>query len=336
MARKLTNKNNIPELFARACEIDRHRTYGDISVTQLIDAPQIRFLKATEEVTEDVSDMLWMLFGTAMHHILERAEVGHASARQLIDAAVTLDEIGGGKTGGAADYLRELARSEFPDAFNSEILVEKTVSVVVKGKHGTLELSGTCDKFEVAACRLRDYKLTSTYAYTYEESKKKWYAQLNVYAFMFREMGYEVDEAVITALFKDWKTSGKFHSKDYPPSMVMDIPVKLYPHEKVKKYVEDRIDLHLRAMNRDVVPCTEKERWASASVWKVQKVGAKRALNHGVFDNEAQAIKFMSDNEIKYPKLEIIHKPGENKRCENYCPCSGVCPQFKKIKEAQR
>lgn len=329
----LTNKHNIPEVFAKACEVDRHRTYGDISVTQLIDAPQIRFLKKEHVIEEDVSDRLWMLFGTAMHHILERAEVGHAGARQLIDAAITLDEIGGDGNMKAANYLRDLARKEFPGAFNENKLVEKTISHIIKTDIGSLELSGTMDKFMVDTKTLFDYKVTSTYAYVYEESKQKWYAQQNAYAYMLRENGYEVEHAFISALFKDWKQPfGKVGSKDYPKSMVMDIPVKLYPHKAIEKWLKERVELHLRAMDGDVVPCTDKERWSSDDIWKVKKVGGTKALNGGVFTSEAMADKFMSDNEIKYPKLHKELTLGENKRCEKYCSCSSVCPQFAEIK----
>ena len=252
----LTNKTNIPEVFARACEIDRHRTYGDISVTGLIDAPQPRYLKATNNIEEDVADRLWMLFGTAMHHIVERAEIGNARARQLIDAVITMEELsdeniikdpkfGSERLKSAAQYLRDLAKACFPEAFNSKDLIEKTMSVWIKTDIGSLELSGTVDKFESEPGILTDYKLTSTWGYVYEESKKKWYAQQNTYAWMLRELGYTVNEAKISALFKDWSAVNLLKNKNYPKSMVMDIPVKLYPHDQMTEYVKERAKIHL-------------------------------------------------------------------------------------------
>ena len=346
MPKILTNNTNIPEVFARACEIDRHRTYGDISVTGLIDAPQPRYLIAMNTVEQDVSDMLWMLFGTAMHHIVERAEVGDARARQIMDAVMTLTEVAEERKGvegkfspkklfAAAEYLRDLAKTLFPEAFNTADLIEKTLSVTIKTDIGSLELSGTMDKFQSDIGLLTDYKLTSTWAYIYEESKKKWYAQQNTYAWMLRESGYEVKNSQITALFKDWSKINTFKSKDYPKSMVMNIPVKLGSHKAMTKYMKERATIHLRAMQGDVDPCSDKERWASDDVFKVRKPGANRALNKGVFTNETSAVKFMEDNSLKYPKLEIEHKPGENKRCESFCVCKDVCPQYKAIKESK-
>ena len=48
---------------------------GDISVTKLIDAPQVRTLMAKhrDAITTDVSERIWSLLGQAVHTILERA-----------------------------------------------------------------------------------------------------------------------------------------------------------------------------------------------------------------------------------------------------------------------
>jgi PD-(D/E)XK nuclease superfamily len=321
---KLTNKHNIPDVFVRACMIDRHVTKGDISTTQLIDAPQIRYLKAHHDIEEDVSDRLWMLMGTAMHHVLERAEVKNYYARQLMDAAIVLEDLDKVK---GAESLRQIARDKFPDAFDSEILLEQTMSVLITTDLGTMEVSGTMDKFNKTTGTLFDYKNTSVYGYIYEESKKKWYAQQNIYAYMLRKHDYTVNEAFISAFFKDYKSFEAKQSRDYPPSMVMDIPIPLYDMEKMEKYMKGRVKKHQLAEAGENIPCTPKERWAEADMWAVKKKGGKRALKGGVLPSESMAKKFIEDNKLNYTDMYIEFRPGTNKRCDSYCPVRSVCPQ---------
>jgi len=51
--------------------------HSNISVTQLIDSPRVLALRKIHaaERTQDISEMVWMLMGQAMHHILETAKV---------------------------------------------------------------------------------------------------------------------------------------------------------------------------------------------------------------------------------------------------------------------
>ena len=327
MPSTLTNKHNIPEVFVRACMVDRHITKGDISTTQLIDAPQIRYLKAHNDIEEDVSDRLWMLMGTAMHHVLERSEVANYYARQLMDAAIVLEDFKDEKNVKAAEYLRSLAHEKFPKAFDSDIMLEQTMSVLITTDLGTMEVSGTMDKFNKTTGTLFDYKNTSVYGYIYEESKKKWYAQQNIYAFMLRKHDYEVNEAFISAFFKDFKSFEKMRNKDYPDSMVMDIPIPLYTVEQMEKYMKGRVRKHQLIEKGEVIPCTPKERWAEADMWAVKKKGGKKALKGGVLPSAAMAEKYVKDNALNYTDMFIEFRPGTSKRCDSYCPVRSVCPQ---------
>ena len=326
---KLINPNNIPEVLARACQVDRHVSYGDISVTRFIDAPQITHLLAHNTVEVDVADRLLMILGTGVHHVVDRAEVAHASARELLDAAAVLERLGGEKHLKAAKYLMEEAKLRFPDAFDDSVITEKTLTISIDTEIGSLELSGTFDKYWVELKKLEDYKVTSVWGYLYEESKKKWYAQLNVYAYMLREHGYEVDEAIITAIFRDWKAIEKARNKDYPPQLAMEIDIPLYSQEKMKKYMTKRAELHLRAMSGDVVDCTPKEMWASNDVFKIKTPGRSKSIKN--FTIESKADEFMDLNELKYVGMYKEFHPGERKRCERFCSVASVCPQHQKF-----
>jgi len=327
MPEKMVNKSGIPEIFFKAAQIDRHITAGDISVTQLIDAPQIRYLRKTEEIEVDIKDKLWMLFGTAVHHILERAEVDSFSARYLIDAAQVLDDMDEEKNKSAAQYLRDLAREKFPKAFDDSLMIESTLSLDFPVSNDVITISGTIDKFEKKTGILKDYKTASVYQYMYEESRNKWYSQQNVYAYMLRELGHEVKGIKIVALFKDWKKHGMMRSKNYPPSLAMEIDVPMIEHSVVGEYIKRRLEMHLEvfAKNGEVL-CNGTDRWASADMFKVKKKGGLRAIRN--FDKQSLAVRFMEDNQIKYGnKLSIEYTPGENRRCNEFCPVREVCPQ---------
>lgn len=74
---KFTNKFNIPQTFVNV--VDRP-TYSKgkahLSVTQLINSPKIVALtkKFDHELEQDVSDMVWSIFGSAVHSILEHGK----------------------------------------------------------------------------------------------------------------------------------------------------------------------------------------------------------------------------------------------------------------------
>lgn len=83
---KITNKHNLPKALVRAIENDGYSYTGNISVTQMISPPRLRWLtiRHYDELEEDVTDRIWALLGSAVHTILERAEDKHADDLQEI------------------------------------------------------------------------------------------------------------------------------------------------------------------------------------------------------------------------------------------------------------
>lgn len=75
---KLTNKYGLPgALVAFAKRNTYNAGKSDITVTSLIDSPRVKGLQKShaDSLEEDVSDVVWRLTGTAIHHILEQYEV---------------------------------------------------------------------------------------------------------------------------------------------------------------------------------------------------------------------------------------------------------------------
>jgi hypothetical protein len=71
----LTNIHGLPQALVDAVRNDPYKGGGDISVTKLIDAPQVQALrkKYGEAIVEDVTERIWSLLGQAVHTVLERA-----------------------------------------------------------------------------------------------------------------------------------------------------------------------------------------------------------------------------------------------------------------------
>ena len=70
---KILNKHNLPETLVNVTSKVYKPLPDRISVSQLINAPLVRYLtiKFWDSLEEDVSDRLWAILGTAMHHILK-------------------------------------------------------------------------------------------------------------------------------------------------------------------------------------------------------------------------------------------------------------------------
>lgn len=104
---KITNKHNLPDTFlsfARDGKYDKGN--ADISVTTLIDGPRINILKQQHlrDIESDVSDMIWPLLGTAVHHMLESGEAkGNVTMEERLFV-----EIDGWTLSGAIDHQEEI------------------------------------------------------------------------------------------------------------------------------------------------------------------------------------------------------------------------------------
>lgn len=333
MAYTLTNKHNLPETIVNALKYDTHTLAGDISVTTLLDAPQVRILKMqATEIVEDVSDKIAALMGTALHGVLERANVKNLHRRSFIDVVNHFtDTIN--KTENPTEkkllekgmnWISTYMDKHLPEG-ESRYTLEQTLRVEVAG----WTLSGTYDLYDKELKKLQDYKLTGVYTFMDAESRKKHDAQVNVYVWMLRQSGIQVDSASVVFFFKDWTSYGGLKNRDYPSCSVVEVPVKLYSDAQMTKYINERIHLHQQAEKGNIPPCTGKEKWASSDIYKVKQAKVKRSIKN--FETEASAIEWIEKHKHSYVvPLNIEVVPGESKRCEQYCPVREMCPQRKK------
>lgn len=340
MPRILTNKFGLPNTLYDAIKYDTHKLAGDISVTTLIDAPQVRLLKKKHTYEEDVVDGLYALMGTALHHILERANIKSARKRAFITTAETImQEAGKMATSNkeAADKLRSGANWIFSliPIFFPEIGDRYVYEITMQLDVGGYVISGTLDLYDKQTGILYDYKFCSTFQYTSPGNNMKWGYQTNIYAYMLQEQhGFTVTAIKVVALFRDWNKYGFIKNKDYPDRQVKEINIRLLPKEDIFRYILQRVKLHRDAEEGIVPDCTGEERWATADSFAVKQGTVKRAIR--VFDNKPAADTFIIENKNAYEipggkgKLWIEVRPGESRRCKEYCPVAQFCEQRKR------
>lgn len=322
---KFTNNLNIPQHIVDAITQDDHFTNGDISVTQLIDSPQIRILKKMHSYDMDVSDLIAAFMGTGLHLALERADNSDADVKNIKKAIVALKRIPGQEKGIA--YLENIIKKHLDDKVDKNVLKEVNLAINVDG----MQISGTFDLFFILLKSLEDYKQTKVSAFLMPEEKKSWIFQLNVYAFMLREHGFEVEHAIVHAFLKDWSEAKMQTTKFYPRGIYQKFVIPLKPHEDVRKYIQARVAKHKLAEETGQAVCTPKDTWAKNDTYRVMKKGnVKSKRNLSSLDLAEQWLEeYLIKSPLDKNKMFIEKIAGENLRCAKYCPVAQFCPQRK-------
>lgn len=99
---RITNKFGLPEPMVRAIQwSDRDREGCDYTITELLSPARIVQLRQqhAHELTEDASDRIWMLMGSAGHEVLRRS----ADQSRIVEERA-IAEVDGFKVGGQIDY----------------------------------------------------------------------------------------------------------------------------------------------------------------------------------------------------------------------------------------
>lgn len=204
---------------------------------------------------------------------------------------------------------------KFLAGFQSNAMIEHRWSLNLPD--GRL-LSGQSDIFKPEEGILDDIKTQSAWAFVL--GVKSWEDQLNVYADLIEEHGYNVNELWISAFLRDWSRYEAMKKRgNYPPHKFHRVKVKKWNKEVRKQYIQDRLRIH---DNPDYV-CSDKERWRTPTKFAVMKEGVKTAKR--VLDTRDEAEAWIK---AKKPKGEIaiIERRGGCRRCEDWCDVREVCP----------
>lgn len=334
----ITNNFNVPEELYRAAQNDDHVTNGDISVTTLLDAPQIRILKKNNKHYQDVCDNIYAMIGTAFHSIQEDGCHKHRGYNTLKKAYKVFKDAG---LNDLAKQTRDAVKLLYPDEIvDKDIILERTLSLPVTGINDitkepyTVIVSGTQDFYQKSTKTLKDHKVTSVIKG--DKIQDAWEKQLNIYAYMLRQSGEEVERIQVNVFFRDYnKMREKWMPKknvgagaNYPKAPIRVYDIRIWSDAECLKYLQQRVHLHYMAEQGVVPECTNKEMWSDNDIYAVCGSNFEKSLKN--FHSLKDAHKFLeeTDRNVENPFIEF--RPANRFRCNNYCPVNHVCPQKKK------
>jgi len=294
----ITNNKGFPLALVKAVENDSYsKGRADRSVTGLLAPPRQAALKEIHEddLTEDVADRTYALYGQLIHLLLERA--GEQDRNALTEERL-FTEVGGWTISGQTDTIT---------------LTEEEGWVVSDYKFVTAY------KFK------RDYSGELVMPVDYER-------QLNMYAHLLRENGFRVDELKIVAIYRDWSKMEAKRDGNYPQLGAETHDVKLWSADEAREFMEERVRLHQDA--ETALPlCDDEERWAKPDKYALMSTPTSVRARK-LFDTEVSAVTWAYENKIKEGWV-VEHRPGVNTRCENYCLVSEYCEQFQALHKIQ-
>jgi hypothetical protein len=296
---KITNNFGMPQPFVDFAINDKYsKGKADISVTTLIDSPKIRLMKEKHdhEIEVDAVDMVWALFGTAVHSVLENSK----QSEDIITEERLYSTISGWVLSGAVD------RQEIKD--DQITIVDYKVTSVWSVIYGKPEWENQLN----------------CYAYLVNDKNafnKRNVTNLKICAILRDWNRREAERK------PDYPQA---------PIVFVDIPLwdhekaSKYIINRMALHQEAQI---LYDMHGDLGLCSDEDTWKKPDTWAVKKKGQKRALR--VLDTEKDAKEYIEwhnktdDAYIKKANLEIEFRGGEYTRCSNYCSVADFCKQKK-------
>lgn len=294
---KVTNNDGLPEpvflAIKRWLSRKRYLMPIDISVTELVDSPQVRRLKKKfdKEVEIEASAYLNAAFGSSVHCFIERngSQYHHPGA-----GSVRGNEL-----------VRDLERFEQPMIY----------------EFNERRIGGTPDYLNYDRGEIWDWKTASVWALL-DGPKEEWQKQLQVYLYLAQRCihGFKPGKRPINIYvwYKDWSRMKALAGNSYPQKDWDTFAIAPAHPDTVEKYIAERMELHFA---KEVGSCTPEEKWERPKKFALMKKGRKSAVR--LFDDAVVAMDMLANN----PKYYMVERPGERVRCESYCPVRGFCEQ---------
>lgn len=284
----ITNKLNLPQAFVEMAKRDYIYEPNEYRVTSLLKGVRETILERryNDKIERDVSDMIWLLFGTAVHRVLEHHEEGENEIK------------------------------------------ESRIKIPI----GNYLLSGQFDLYNAEIQTITDYKTASVWKVIYG-NYEDWKRQLLIYAYMMKSIGFPVKRGEITALLKDHSKRDAKIKANYPKLPVAKITFNFSEKDftEIENWLKQKFTEIAEAeqLPDDKLPlCSPEERFNSGDKFAVMKKGRKTALR--VLDSKEEAEEWLKNNGGDF----IETRPGEDKKCADYCSVCEFCNYYKEKKVA--
>jgi hypothetical protein len=190
-----------------------------------------------------------------------------------------------------------------------------------------------------------DWKTTSVWKKIFNDWED-FIQQLNIYCYLFRESGRQVDYLRLIVWYQDWEKF-KIYEKGYPKTQIEEIPITdKWTLADQLDFIKQRIQLmkeNETVEDAALRACTDKEMWTRDEMWKVYKV--KRVHPDSLpkkssrnLPTKKDAIKWIHDNMKQLKKDEkwkTVHVPGRRQRCEEFCRVNMFCNIYHEYMEGR-
>lgn len=208
---------------------------------------------------------------------------------------------------------------------NDETFKEVDLQTEVEG----VTVTGRVDNYDMQNEILVDWKTASAWKVIYKDFKD-WKKQGLIYAWLMKKNGMKVKKCRFIALLKDHSKTEAKRKPEYPqkPVYIYEFEVTDEDLQEIEKFIFNKVK-ELKAFNDlldDEIPeCTCEERWATSDKFAVMKTGRKTAVK--VCETKEEAINIVAGKKDFY----LEERKGENKKCNDYCPCAEFCHFYKSL-----
>ena len=291
-----TNKHKLPEIVVKTLQTDHYsRGNSDISVTQLIDAPQVVVLqnKHDDEMERDISELIWPTLGTSMHHLFQ--ETAEKQGDDVVSEERLFVDVEGWKISGAID----LQQIEDDGVIISDYKMTSVWSVIF-------------DKSEW-------HKQLNAYAWLVRKAKGLKVKELRIIAALrdWQRRKAETEESYPDS-----------------PIVVVKIPLwsnddqDKYINDRVSLHQKAVFE----EMTSGALPyCDSDERWQKETKFAVMKKGRARAIRlHSSKEEAAEQVEYLGKDHYIEDRVGEA-----TRCTQNWCGVADWCDQYQQSNETK-
>jgi len=217
-------ENIIPLMAALEVHSKHYHSFGDYSGTSLIDAPRIVQLKKRYGHLVPVNPERQMA-----------SFIGTGVHNYFEDTI---------KTWAALNDDYEVERSVFEKI--DDRLVAGRFDILYRKRH------------------IYDIKTAKTWKLIFDTEMVDWHEQQNIYAYLLRLRGFNIESLNIIAVYLDWQQNMALRDRNYPQQRVEQYRLNLWSPERQAEFVSSKLAIHKAAedlMDEELPACTPEERW---------------------------------------------------------------------------
>jgi hypothetical protein len=289
---KLTNKFNLPQTFVNVIQRPTYsKGKAHISATEIINSPRIVQLKKKywEEIEQDASEMVWSLFGSAVHNILEHGKDDH----HIVEERLHL-EFDGWKISGAIDL--------------QEVEPNGTISISDYKVTGAWAVMNEKEDW---------HRQLNIYAWMVEKVKKAPVGKLQIIAIIR-------DWSARDAGTKEGYPQSPVATIDIPLWSFEDR--EAYVSKRIDDHGAALFEMET---DGEMPDCTPEEMWEKKTTYALKKNANVRATSvHTALVDAEEALAKATSAAKKNESFSIEIRLGERTRCKSYCQVSQFCKQY--------